>query len=110
MGRAAGRICEGKISIDGVEYDLAKNYNPHQGHGGYRGFSSKIWDVDAIEDKNSITVKLLTKSMDMEENYAGNLDICVSFKIYEDFKIEQTYEAKTDKNTLVNITNHVTLA
>ena len=106
IGRTAGRICEGKVVIDDVEYDLAKNYNPHQGHGGEKGFNSKIWDVETIEDENSITIKLLTKSMDMEENYPGNLDVCVSFKIYEDFKIEQTYEATTDKNTLVNMTNH----
>ncbi len=42
----------------------------------------------------------------MEENYPGNLDLCVSFKIYENYKIEQTYEAVSDKKTLVNMTNH----
>ena len=106
IGRTAGRIYQGKITIDEVEYDLAKNYNPNQGHGGEKGFNSKIWDVETLEEENSITLKLHTKSMDMEENYPGSLDVCVSFKIYEDFKIEQTYEATTDKNTLVNMTNH----
>ena len=42
IGRTSGRICEGQISIDGVNYDLAKNYNPHQGHGGNKGFNSKF--------------------------------------------------------------------
>lgn len=106
IGRTSGRICEGKVLIDEVEYDLAKNYNPHQGHGGNIGFNSKIWDVEAIEDKSSITLKLYTNSKDMEENYPGNLDVCVSFKICEEYKIEQTYEATTDKTTLVNLTNH----
>ena len=51
IGRTSGRICEGKISIDGVDYDLAKNYNPHQGHGGDKGFNSKIWDVKILEEE-----------------------------------------------------------
>ena len=106
IGRTSGRICEGKISIDGVDYDLAKNYNPHQGHGGDKGFNSKIWDVKILEEENNVILKLYTKSLDMEENYPGNLDLCVTFKIYEDYKIEQTYEAISDKTTLVNMTNH----
>ena len=106
IGRTSGRICEGQISIDGVNYDLAKNYNPHQGHGGNKGFNSKIWDVKIREEEDNITLKLYTKSLDMEENYPGNLDLCVSFNIYEDYKIEQTYEAISDKKTLVNMTNH----
>ena len=60
IGRTSGRICEGKISIDGVDYDLAKNYNPHQGHGGDKGFNSKIWDVKILEEeteKAGITVQ-----------------------------------------------------
>lgn len=106
IGRTSGRICEGKISINQVDYQLAKNYNPHQGHGGNEGFSSKVWDIKVIEEQDNITLKLYTKSLDMEENYPGNLDLCVSFKIFRNFKIEQTYKAVTDKTTLVNMTNH----
>ena len=89
IGRTSGRICEGKISIDGVDYDLAKNYNPHQGHGGDKGFNSKIWDVKILEEENNVILKLYTKSLDMEENYPGNLDLCVTFKIYENYKIDK---------------------
>ena len=106
IGRTAGRICDGKVVIEGKEYDLNKNYNPHQGHGGNIGFSHKIWDVDVIEEDDNITLKLTSKSYDNEENYPGNLDVVVCFKIYEDYKIEETYEAVSDKTTLVNMTNH----
>ena len=106
IGRTSGRICEGKVVIEGNEYDLNKNYNPHQGHGGDIGFSHKIWDVDVIEESENITLKLKLKSYDNEENYPGNLDIVVYFKIYEDYKIEEIYEAVSDKTTLVNMTNH----
>lgn len=42
----------------------------------------------------------------MEENYPGNLDVKVSFKLSENFHIKQIYKAYTDKTTLVNMTNH----
>lgn len=106
IGRTSGRICEGKVIIDGNEYDLAKNYAPHQGHGGDAGFNKKVWNVEVIECDESITLKLSTNSLDGEENYPGNLDVEVSFKIYENYTIKKSYKAKSDKTTLVNMTNH----
>ena len=106
VGRTSGRICEGKVLIEGKEYNLNKNYNPHQGHGGNIGFNHKLWDVEVIEEDNNITLKLTSRALDGEENYPGNLDVEVSFKIYEDYKIEEIYEAVCDETTLVNLTNH----
>ncbi|MCR8744437.1 aldose epimerase family protein [Romboutsia lituseburensis] len=106
IGRTSGRICEGNVTIDDRQYSLSKNYNPHHGHGGNVGFNKKIWEVNVIEDKDNITLRLSTISKDKEENYPGNLDITLIFKIYEDFTIEQIYECKCDKTTLVNLTNH----
>ena len=106
IGRTSGRICEGKVVIENKEYELNKNYGLHQGHGGNEGFSDKIWDVEVIEELDNITLKLSCKSLDGEENYTGNLNVVVSFKIYENYTIEQTYEAISDKTTLVNMTNH----
>lgn len=74
--------------------------------GGSIGFSQKLWDVEVIEEDNNITLKLTSKALDGEENYPGNLDVEVSFKIYEDYKIEQIYEVVCDETTLVNLTNH----
>lgn len=106
VGRTSGRICDGKIIIEGKEYNLNKNYGLHQGHGGNIGLNSKIWDVDIIEGNDYIEIILSIKCYDREENYPGNLDVFVSFKIYEDYTIEETYKASSDKTTLVNITNH----
>ena len=106
VGRTAGRICEGKVIIEGKEYNLNKNYGLHQGHGGNSGLNSKIWDVNVIESKDYIELKLSSKCEDGEENYPGNLDVEVSFKVREDYTIEETYKVKSDKTTLVNMTNH----
>lgn len=106
IGRTSGRICNGLINIDDNQYELAKNYNPHQGHGGNIGFSKKIWDLEVEEKINSVIFKLKNISQDMEENYPGKVETIVSFEIYENYIIEQTYEANTDKTTLINLTNH----
>lgn len=106
IGRTSGRVCEGNVVIEGKTYDLAKNYNPHQGHGGNEGFSKKIWDVKVSEEENSVVLKFKYESKDMEENYPGKVGVVVSFKISENYTIEQTYEAISDKTTLVNLTNH----
>ncbi|MCU9814061.1 MULTISPECIES: aldose epimerase family protein [Paraclostridium] len=65
-----------------------------------------MYEVESIEAGNSITLKLKAFSKDMEENYPGNLDVKVSFKLSENFHIKQIYKAYTDKTTLVNMTNH----
>ncbi len=106
IGRTSGRICDGKIKIENKEYELNKNYGIHQGHGGNEGFNKKIWDVDVEEKENSVILSLNTTSKDGEENYPGNLDVNVIYEIFEDFKIEVTYKGKSDKTTLVNMTNH----
>lgn len=106
IGRTSGRICNGEIKIDDILYSLNKNYDIHQGHGGHIGFSHKIWDVFINEEKDTINLICKLKSFDGEENYPGNIDVIVSYKVFSDYKIEITYEAFTDKTTLVNMTNH----
>ena len=58
------------------------------------------------ENKDSISLILSRKSPHMEENYPGNLDIEVTFNIYKNYKIEEVYKCKSDKTTIVNMTNH----
>lgn len=78
VGRTSGRICEGKVVIEGKEYNLNKNYGLHQGHGGNSGLSSKVWQVDIEEGRDYIKLNLSIKSYHNEENYPGNLHIVVS--------------------------------
>lgn len=103
IGRYANRIAKGKFSINGQEYTLATNNGLNHLHGGIKGFRYKVWDVVDQNDK-LLRIKYLSK--DMEEGYPGNLEIFVTFTLLDTDSLQIVYEAKTDKPTVVNLTNH----
>lgn len=103
IGRYANRIAKGKFSINGQEYTLATNNGLNHLHGGIKGFRYKVWDV---VDKNDKLLRIKYLSKDMEEGYPGNLEIFVTFTLLDTDSLQIVYEAKTDKPTVVNLTNH----
>lgn len=106
VGRTAGRINDGYFTLNSEIYQLAKNYGKNSGHGGERGFSNRIFDVDIIEKNESVIVSLSYFSKDLEEGYPGNLNIKVEYEVRKDNKIIFRVLGKSDKDTLLNITNH----
>ena len=107
IGRYANRIAEGRFSIDGTEYVLAKNEDDKTHlHGGNVGFDKRFWSIkEAKADEKKIAVVLELFSPDMEEGYPGNLNVKVTYTLSDkDFSIR--YEAVSDKNTVLNLTNH----
>lgn len=106
VGRTAGRIGGGKVTIDRKEYDLTKNSNGSTLHGGNIGFSKKIWDSEAIKEENFVGVKLNLKSSEGEEGYPGNVEVQVIYKLDNENRLTIEYSGITDKTTLLNLTNH----
>lgn len=105
IGRYANRIAEGKFSLDGAEYNLVRNNGENHLHGGEKGFDNVNWKV--VEPLNSLsTLRLSYLSEDMEESYPGNLQVFVTYHLTGDNALEVTYEAETDKKTIVNLTQH----
>lgn len=102
-GRVANRIAKGKFTLDGKEYTLATNNGPNHLHGGDKGFDKKVWKSEFV-GKNA--VKFTYRSPDGEEGYPGNLDVAVTYTITDDNEWQIVYEAKTDKATPVNLTQH----
>ena len=106
IGRYGNRIAKGKFNLNGTEYELATNNDENHLHGGNIGFDKVIWKSETKIDSNSSSLILKYLSTDMEEGYPGNLDTTVIYEIKNDNSIEITYQAKTDKTTIVNLTQH----
>ncbi|WP_352421457.1 aldose epimerase family protein [Proteiniphilum sp.] len=103
IGRYGNRIAHGKIIVDGVEYELPQNNFGHTLHGGPEGFDSKVFN--AVQP-NEQSVVLTYLSKDGEAGFPGNLDVRVTMTLTDDNALDLQYEANTDKETVVNLTNH----
>lgn len=106
VGRYGNRIAKGKFSIDGQEYQLAKNNIGNHLHGGLKGFDQQLWQAKAVERDTAVGVEMTYLSKDMEEGYPGNLNVKVTYLLTNDDAIHINYEATTDKKTHCNLTNH----
>jgi len=103
VGRFANRIADGKFTLDGVAYTLAKNSGGNSMHGGMRGFNKVVWRV--VSASGSALV-LAYRSRDGEEGFPGNLDVRVQFTLTDKNDLRIDYWAETDKATVINLTNH----
>ena len=103
IGRYANRINQGKITLDGVEYQLPQNNFGHCLHGGPTGWQYQVYEL--VEADNT-HVKLLRESPDGDNNFPGNVKAYVTYTLTEDNAIDIAYEATTDAPTVINMTNH----
>jgi aldose 1-epimerase len=103
IGRVGNRIANGKFTLDGKEYTMAKNNGPNTLHGGKKGFQAVVWDAN---QPNDTTLVLHYLSPDGEEGFPGNLDVTVTYSLTSDNGFKCDYKATTDKKTVVNLTNH----
>jgi aldose 1-epimerase len=103
IGRYGNRIAKGKFKLEGKEYTLVKNNGPNTLHGGKPGFQEVVWDAKMID---SATLELSYLAKDMEAGFPGNLKVKVTYAITDDNAMKVSYEATTDKTTVVNLTNH----
>ncbi len=106
IGRYANRIAKGKFSLNGKEYSLATNNGENHLHGGNKGFDTKIWKAKSSASKSGAKLTLTYLSKDGEENYPGNLSVTVIYTLTENNEIRIDYSAKTDQDTIINLTNH----
>lgn len=103
-GRYANRIAKGRFELDDHVYDqLAINNGPNSLHGGLKGFHFRVWDMEQVNEQ---TVRLTYVAADGEEGYPGELTATITYHLADDNEIVISYEAKTTKPTVVNLTNH----
>jgi len=70
------------------------------------GFDKVFWKAEPFKGENIAGVQLQYVSKDGEEGYPGTLTTTVTYTLTQDNSLQIDYEAKTDKATPVNLTNH----
>jgi len=106
VGRYAGRIKDGRFTIDGTNYQLATNDGPNHLHGGIRGYDKRVWDARLVEDAGDAVLALSLLSEDGEEGYPGTVRIAVEYRLTNANELRIRYRAETDKATPITLTNH----
>jgi aldose 1-epimerase len=106
IGRFAGRIKNSTFSLNQKAIYLNTNNNNHSLHGGNKGFSIKLWDVESINYDMNSSITLTYASPDGEENYPGNLLVVVTYSLSNQNELMIEYKALATADTIVNLTHH----
>ncbi|MBN2415595.1 galactose mutarotase [bacterium] len=103
-GRYANRIRGGRVILDGHEHGLERNQGDDHLHGGFRGFSHRIWEGAPEPKTRSLVYRLV--SADGDGGYPGRLSVTACYRLTDDNELEMVYRAETDAPTVLNLTNH----
>lgn len=107
VGRFSGRIDKAKCVIGGKEYILEKNWNGINSlHGGFKGISFQNFDYQIKENEEYTDV--VFNYLEKEDLLPGDVNYRITYRIFENSNdIRVLFDATTNKETIVNLTNHV---
>lgn len=106
IGRYGNRIAHGQFKLDGKAYTLPKNDGDNTLHGGTTGFNKRLWKAKDVSGSKGQALELTYLSKDGEEGFPGNLSTRVVYTLTDQNELHIDYSATTDKDTVVNLTNH----
>lgn len=104
IGPCANKIDKGTFKLGEKEYKLDCNKDNGQthSHGGKEGLDVKNWKPEVLKDG----VKFTYTKKDMEGGYPANVKMSVTYKFDNNNKLSVKYEAQSDSDTILNLTNH----
>jgi aldose 1-epimerase len=107
IGRYGNRIAGGQFRLDGTVFNTPKNDGPNTLHGGTIGFNKRVWTGADRSRADALVLELSYASPDGEEGFPGALKVRVTYTLpREKNELRIDYWAATDKDTVVNLTNH----
>ena len=109
VGRYANRINMGRFVLNGDTIQLKQN-DKHDGGrdhclhgGGDTGWMNKVYKAEQVDAQ---TLKLTIVAEDGENGFPGTVTAVTTYKIVNGNTLDITWEATTDKPTIINQTNH----
>jgi aldose 1-epimerase len=106
IGRYAGRIDQGILSIDDKKYQLQINNNDNQLHGGFKALNKQLWQATKESSAQNVSLILQHTSPDGDNGFPGNVDFKVKYTLNNNNELSVEYFASTDKTTVINLTQH----
>jgi aldose 1-epimerase len=100
-GRYANRIAKGQFSLEGKTVQTTINDGANMLHGGVEGFDKRNWKSDVVAEGVEFTLV----SADGDQGFPGTLAVRVRYTLRGSV-VTIEYLARTDKATVVNLTNH----
>jgi aldose 1-epimerase len=105
-GRFANRIAHAQFTLNGQTYHLIANNGANSLHGGPNALDKQVWTVEPTQVANGVGATLSYTSKDGEQNFPGTLTTHVTYTLTNDNELQIDYRASTDKDTVINFTNH----
>ncbi len=104
IGPYANKISAGKFSIGENKYFLEcnKDGGKNHSHGGSEGFDVQNWQAKVLNDGIEFTYV----KKDRQNGYPGNVTSKVTYKLDNENNLHIQYNSTSDKDTLINLTNH----
>ena len=104
VGRYANRIKNASFTLNDSVYQLKVNDNENCLHGGgTTGWMNQVYDAEQIGDS---ILRLTIVAEDGENGFPGTVTATTTYKVTADNTLDITWEATTDKPTIINQTNH----
>ena len=104
VGRYANRIKNATINVEGKTYKLRANDMANCLHGGGNtGWLHKIYDV---KSKNDSSVVFAITAKDGENGFPGTVKATATYTVKSNNTLDIVFQATTDKETVINMTNH----
>ena len=107
IGRNANRIKGASICINNKTYQLEANDNGINNlHSDPFGYHKRLWNADTFTNEIGDNVRFFIDSPNGDQGYPGNLSVSITYTLTDDNSLILHYEATTDADTIVNLTNH----
>lgn len=103
IGRHANRIAQGHVKMSDGVLALSRNGGEYHLHGGVTGTAKQDWYV-VEQTPNSLAFQLV--SPDGHEGYPGECIITARYSISGPATLRLEFEAKADRETVVNLCHH----